>query len=47
MSFSRSDPERWTGQTLPTDELVADGLGVIARVLCRAVDEYVARDPGS
>lgn len=40
MSFSRTDPERWTGQTLPTDELVTDGLGVIAEVLRRALVEY-------
>lgn len=43
MSFSRSDPKRWTGQTLPTDELVADGLGVIGEVLQRALAEYVER----
>ena len=40
MSFSRSEPERWTGQTLPTDELVAGGLDVIAEVIRRALADY-------
>jgi hypothetical protein len=44
MSFSRSEPERWTGQTLPTDELVTDGLRVIAEVLNRARVEYTERN---
>lgn len=41
MSFSRADPERWTGQTLATDELIADGVSVIATVLTRALGEYM------
>lgn len=47
MSFSRAEPERWTGQTLPTNELVTDGLDVIAAVLRRALGEYVERHPQS
>lgn len=45
MSFSRIEPDRWTGQTLPTDELVTDGLGVIVEVLRRALSEYVEHHP--
>jgi hypothetical protein len=43
MSFSRTDPERWTGQTLATDELVTDGLGTIAEVLRRSLSECQKR----
>lgn len=43
MSFSRTDPERWAGQTLATDELVTDGIAVIAEVLRRALAEYEDR----
>jgi hypothetical protein len=40
MSFSRADPDNWTGQTLQTDELIADGLSVIAEVLRRALGGF-------
>lgn len=43
MSFSRADAERWSGQTLATNELVTDGLAVIAEVLRRSLAEYEAR----
>jgi len=43
MSFSRADPERWTGQTLQTEVLVTDAITVIAELLRRALDDYRAR----
>jgi hypothetical protein len=41
MSFSRSDPERWTGQTLRTDELIKDGLHAINQILRDALNDFV------
>jgi hypothetical protein len=38
MSFSRSDPGRWTGQTLRTEELINDGLHTIKRILRDALN---------
>ncbi|HXJ82818.1 MAG TPA: hypothetical protein VMS64_29540 [Candidatus Methylomirabilis sp.] len=43
MSFSRPDPERWTGQTLATEGLVTDAVGAIAELLRRALDDYRGR----
>jgi hypothetical protein len=42
MSFSRSDPEHWTGQTLRTDELIKDGLHAITHILRDALNEFAA-----
>jgi hypothetical protein len=39
MSFSRSDPEGWTGQTLRTDELIKDGLHAIKQILRDALND--------
>lgn len=33
MSFSRREPDRWTGQTISTEELMGAGLGVMADLL--------------
>ncbi len=43
MSFSRADPERWTGQTLDTEALVTDAINVINELLRRALDDYRGR----
>lgn len=43
MSFSRAEPERWTGQTLATDTLVTDAIGAIGKLLRRALDDYRGR----
>lgn len=43
MSFSRTDPENWTGQTLLTDELISDSMAVISQVLRRGLDRYSER----
>jgi len=43
MSFSRDDPERWTGQALETEALVTDAITVIAELLCRTLDDYRKR----
>ena len=40
MSFSRSDPERWTGQTLRTEELIKDGLHAIKQILRDALNGF-------
>jgi hypothetical protein len=40
MSFSRSDPEHWTGQTLRTEELIKDGLRAIKQILCDALSYF-------
>ena len=40
MSFSRSDPGRWTGQTLRTEELIKDGLHTIKRILRDALNSF-------
>jgi hypothetical protein len=42
MSFSRRKPEQWTGQTVKTDDLIADGLAVIAKLLRWAVTHLSA-----
>ena len=40
MSFSRSDPDHWTGQTLRTDELIEDGLHAIKQILRDALNYF-------
>jgi hypothetical protein len=40
MSFSRSDPGHWTGQTLRTEELINDGLHAITQILRDALDSF-------
>jgi hypothetical protein len=40
MSFSRSDPERWTGQTVRTGELIKDGLRAIKQILRDALNDF-------
>jgi hypothetical protein len=44
MSFSRRDPDQWTGQTVKTEDLIADGLAVIAELLRRAVAHLSVTD---
>jgi hypothetical protein len=43
MSFSRRDPEKWTGQSISTADLVRDGLAVISELLSRALDFFTRR----
>ena len=43
MSFSRRDPERWTGQTVSTDDLIRDGLMVIIAALEASLASFSAR----
>jgi hypothetical protein len=43
MSFSRRDPEKWTGQSITTADLVRDGLAVISELLSRALDSFTRR----
>jgi hypothetical protein len=43
MSFKRSDPEHWTGQTLRTEELVTDGLHAIKQVLRDALNYFATK----
>jgi hypothetical protein len=38
MSFSRDDPQHWTGQTQLVEQLIADGLAVIAFLLNGALE---------
>jgi len=42
MSFSRREPDRWTGQTLLTDELIGNGLQTMEELLRRALTTYRA-----
>ena len=46
MSFSRKDPGHWTGQTILTSELIADGLDIMAELLRRSLRSYIAQSPG-
>ena len=43
MSFSRADPDRWTGQTLETEALATDAITAIAELFRRALYDYPGR----
>lgn len=46
MSFERSDPANWTGQTIDVARMISDGLAVITELLRRAVSNDGPPDGG-